>query len=338
MRKALRTWAVVAALPCLAGGLWADAGTSEVDAQLMASRRVFSRIGPGLRAVRHASNGNYYVLASPNVGVVIFDPNGKQLSVIGASPEPPAANKAGRAPMAFGEDCDVDAQGNVYVADRGYNLVTVFSPDGKQLRSFPVDSLSSLAALPDGEVAVTTTHQSHLVTVYGPNGRVVREFGAPESLSTRADLDLYLNLGRINSDPQGHIYYGFTYMPEPLVRQYDRFGNASLEYEFTGVDAYSEAQAARKAIEREETRSSPISLHPILTAFGVDPVNGDVWMGLHNTLIHFDKDGIRRSEYQIYTPKGTRLEATVILVEEQRLLIGADPLGVYEFPRPDRKQ
>jgi len=61
-------------------------------------------------------------------------------------------------------------------------------------------------------------------------------------------------------------------------------------------------------------------------------------MGLHNTLVHFDKDGIRRSEYQIYTPKGSALDATVILVEEDRLLIGADPLGVYEFPRPDRKQ
>jgi len=65
-------------------------------------------------------------------------------------------------------------------------------------------------------------------------------------------------------------------------------------------------------------------------------VNGDVWMALHNTLIHFDKEANRRSEYQIYTPKGARLEANTILVEEERLLIGADPLGVYEFPRPDR--
>ena len=32
-----------------------------------------------------------------------------------------------------------------------------------------------------------------------------------------------------------------------------------------------------------------------------------------------------------------RIEASVLLVEEDRLLIGADPLGVYEFARPDRK-
>jgi hypothetical protein len=335
MRKTIGTLAVAAALLPVAGALWA--GASEVDDDLMATRRVFPAIGPGLRAVHRAANGNYYVLASPSVGVAIFDPKGKQLSVIGAPPDPAATNKPGLPSVAFGEDCDVDAQGNVYVADRGSNLVTVFSSDGKQLRSFPVDSLSSLAALPDGEVAVTTLQQSRLVIVYGPSGKVVREFGNPESLSTRADLDRNLNLGRVSSDPQGRIYYGFTYMPEPLVRQYDRYGNASLDFEFTGLDAYPEAQATRKAIEREESRNTPPNLRAILTAFGVDPVNGDVWMGLHNTLVHFDKDGIRRSEYQIYAPKGARLDATVILVEEERLLIGNDPLGVYEFQRPDRK-
>jgi len=63
-----------------------------------------------------------------------------------------------------------------------------------------------------------------------------------------------------------------------------------------------------------------------------------VWIALHNTLLHFDKEGNRRSEYQIYTKDGARIEANVILVEENRLLIGADPLGVYEFARPDRNR
>lgn len=336
MRKKLCTLGLAGMLLCLASALWAL--PSEIDAELMARRRVFSGIGPGLRAVRRAANGNYYVLASPSVGVAIFDPKGKQLALIGAAPGASDTSQAGRGTIAFGEDCDVDAQGNVYVADRGNNLIIVFSPDGKQLRSFPVSALTSLAALPDGEVAVTTLQQTHLVAVYGANGKLVREFGDPESISSRPDLDRYANLGRVASDPQGHIYYGFTYMPEPLVRQYDRFGYAGQSFEFTGLDAFPEAQATRKEIERQESRNTPPSLRPILTAFGVDPVSGDVWMGLHNTLVHFDKDGIRRSEYQIYTPKGARLEASVILVEEGTLLIGSDPLGVYEFERPDRKR
>ncbi|MGB9473326.1 MAG: hypothetical protein WBQ59_28540, partial [Candidatus Acidiferrum sp.] len=329
------TFALAAALLPIAGTLWGNA--SEIDDDLTATRRVFPTIGPGLRAVRHAINGNYYVLASPSVGVAIFDPTGKQISAIGAPPPAPVTNKAGRAAIAFGEDCDVDAQGNVYVADSGYNLITEFAPDGKQLRSFPANSLLSLAVLPEGEVAVTTLQQSHHVTVYGPDGKVNTEFGDIESLSSRQDIDQYLNRGRVSSDPQGHIYFGFTYMPEPLVRKYDRFGNASQEFVFTGVDAYPEASSTRKAIDREEGDSEPPNFRPILTAFGIDQVDGDLWMGLHNTLVHFDKDGIRRSEYQMYTPKGLPLDATIIVVEADRLLIGSDPLGVYEFHRPDKK-
>jgi hypothetical protein len=335
MRKVIVSFVLAAALLPIACVLWA--GASEIDDDLTATKRLFPGIGPGLRAVRHATNGNYYLLASP-VGVAIFDPNGKQLSIIGAPPAAPVTNKAGRSAIGFGEDCDVDAQGNVYVADRGYNLVTEFSLDGKQLRSFPADFLLSLAVLPEGEVAVSTLQSSHHVTVYGPDGKIAREFGEVESLSSRSDLDHSLNLGRVSSDPQGHIYYGFTYMPEPLVREFDRFGNASQDFVFTGVDAYPEASATRKAIDRAETTAEPPTFRQILTAFGVDPVNGDVWMGMHNTLVHFDKDGIRRSEYQIWTPKGAPLDATIILVEDNRLLIGSDPLGVYEFRRPDRKR
>jgi hypothetical protein len=336
MRKIIGILAIAGAFLSVAGALWA--GASEIDDDLLASRRVFPNIGPGLRALRRSSNGNYYVLASPSVGLAIFDAKGKSISVIGAPPPLPVTDKAGRSAIGFGEDCDVDAEGNVYVADTGYNLVNEFAPDGKQLRSFPANSVMSLAVLPEGELAVSTRASGHHVIVYGPDGKVTREFGDIESLSSRADVDRYLNLGRVGSDPQGHIYYGFTYMPEPLVRQYDRYGNATQDFVFTGVDAYPEASNTRKAIERQETKPEPLVFHPILTAFGVDPVNGDIWMGLHNTLVHFDKDGIRRSEYQIYTPKGSPLDATVILVEEERLLIGGDPLGVYEFHRPDRKR
>jgi hypothetical protein len=334
MRKQFRLFSLATLLLCLGSVLWA--GASEIDDELMAKRRVFPGIGAGLRAVRRAANGNYYLLASPSVGVAIFDPKMKRLLVFGAPEEVPSGEKAPRALIGFGEDCDVDEKGNVYVADRGYNAVEEFAPDGKLLRSFPVNSPTSVAALPDGELAITSLQQRTLVAVYGPNGKLTREYGELESLSTRTELDRYINLGRVNSDPQGRVYFGFTYLPEPTVRQFDHAGYRGMTFEFTGVDAFPEAQSVRKEIERQETRKEPPFLRPILTAFGVDPVNGDLWMGLHNTLVHFDKDGIRRSEYQIYTPNGTRLEASVILVEEERLLIGVDPLGVYEFARPDR--
>ncbi|HUN63524.1 MAG TPA: hypothetical protein VMU53_16115 [Candidatus Sulfotelmatobacter sp.] len=338
MRKISAWLAFSAALVLIASTLWAaGAAQSEVEDDLMASRRLFGEIGPGLRALRRAANGNYYVLASPSLGVAIFDSKGHRLKVFGAPPEEAGTNKSARALIAFGEDCDVDGAGNVYVADTAYNQVNEFAPDGKPLRSFPANAVLSLAVLPEGEVAVSTREPSHHIIVYGPDGKVAREFGDLESMSSRADINRYLNLGRVAADPQGHLYYGFTYMPEPTVREFERLGGAIQDFVFTGLDAFPEASATRKAIVRYENSSEPLAFHPILTAFGVDPVSGDVWMGLHNTLLHFDKDGIRRSEYQIYTPKGRPLEASVILVEPERLLIGSDPLGIYEFHRPDRK-
>jgi len=322
---------------CLASSRWIVAA-SPTDGDLTARRRIFSPIGPGLRAVKRGTDGKYYVLASPSVGVAIFDPQGKQLRAIGA-PLSNSLTEAGRSAIAFGEDCDSDTQGNVYVADRGNNLVRLFSPDGNLLRSFPVNGPVSVAALPEGEVAVTTVRGSRLVSVYGSTGRIAREFGEFESLSAREDLNRYLSLGRVLSDPQGRLYYGYTYLPEPLVRQFDRFGYAGQDFQFTGLDAFPEAQAARKEIERQEKKENVApSFRSILTAFGVDPVSGDIWMALHNTLLHFDKDGNRLSEYQIYTKEGARLEAVTILVEPDRLLIGSDPLGVYDFERPDRKR
>ena len=319
---------------CLASVLGAVA--SQVDDQLTARRRVFKPIGPGLRAVKRGQDGKYYVLASPSVGVAIFDEKEKQLTVIGA-PAAAVADKAGRAGIAFGEDCDVDAQGNVYVVDRGDNLVTELAPDGKLLRSIHVIGPVSVAALPESEVAVSTLHGLHLVTVYGPNGKVVREFGEPEEFSSRPEINRLLSEGRLGTDTQGRLYYGYTFRPEALVRQYDRAGYAGLDFEFTGLDAYPEAQAARKEIDKQEKKQTPPYFLAILTAFGVDPVTGEVWMALHNTLLHFDKEGNRRSEYQIYTPDGARLEANTILVEPDRLLIGADPHGVFDFERPDKK-
>ena len=114
-------------------------------------------------------------------------------------------------------------------------------------------------------------------------------------------------------------------------------GYAGQDIQYTALEAMPAAQAARKEIQRQERRGDQPSLKRILTAVGVDRSNGEVWIALYNTLLHFDKEGNRRASYKIYTPQGARLEATAILVEPDRMMIGSDPLGIYEFDRPDKK-
>jgi hypothetical protein len=336
MRKTATKFCLAAAVLCLACSAYA-ARAQQVDDDLMARRRLFKPVGPGLRSVRLGADGNIYVLASPGNSVSVFNAQGTLLKKI-----PDYAQNSGPAApelrsIQFGEDLDVTADGTVYVADRGANAIKIWPQNG-DARLIHVIAPLSVAALPEGEVAVSLQNSERLMRVFGPTGKVVRDMGDLEDLSTRPDLNRYLSMGRLASDPQGHVYYGYSYRPEALVRQFDRFGYAGADFEFTGVDALSEARHTRREIERQENKQDPPRFFPILTAFGVDPQTGDVWMCLHNTLLHFDKDGNRRSEYRVYTPDGSRLEANVLVVEPQVLLIGSDPLGVYEFERPDKKQ
>jgi hypothetical protein len=330
----VKVLAMMCLLACAAGG--AD-GQDVDELDLTARQRIFPGVGPGLRAVKRGADGRLYILASPSPGLLVFDAQGKQvLSIKAPAASTTAEVKAART-IAFGEDCDVDAAGRIYVADRGENLLSIFMPDGELFRKISVKNPLSVAALPEGEVAVATLREPHLVMVFDKNGRDVREFGDPEPLSEREDYNRYLSTGQLATDAQGHLYYGFTYVPEPTVRQYDRLGYAGQDIQYTAIEAFPTAHAARKEIERQESKGKEPSFKRILTAVGVERTNGEVWMALQNKLLHFDKEGNRLATYKIYTPEGARLEANTILVEQDHLIIGSDPLGIYEFMRPDKK-
>ncbi len=314
-----------------------DGSFVQVDSDMTAKTRLFGPLGPGLRAVRRAADGRTYVLASPSPGLIVFDAKGKQLFAIPESAASPGA-KPGGSGITFGEDCDIDGDGRIYVADRGSNTVDVFSPDGAFIHAFPAPSPISVAWLGDGEVAVATLREQHLVIVYEKGGRETREFGDPEQISEREDLNRFLNVGELATDGTHHVYYGFSYMPEPTVRQFDRNGYGSgPDVQYVALEAASKAQAIRREIVKQEKNTKSPAFKRILTGFGVDPATGEIWMTVGNTLMHFDKDGNRRASYQMYTPEGSRLEANTIVIEPDRMIIGGDPIGIYEFARPDKK-
>ena len=317
-----------------------DTTAVQYEGELTAKGRLFPEVGVGLRAVKRGDSDKTYVLSSQ--GLMVFDGKDHKLLTIGspAADAPASKTIASRAPIpgiGFAEDFDVDAAGQIYVADRAANLIVEYSADGNRLKSFRMNSPLSVAALPDGEVAVTTLNDPHLILVFDKNGRDIRDFGELEEVSNREDLNRYLNSGYLATDARGDIYYAFIYTPEPTVRQYDRNGYASQTIQFTEIEAFAAAQAARKEIERQERKGKQPAFKPILTAIGVVRSTGEVWIALHNRLLRFDKDGYRKATYQLYTPDGTRLDANSIVIEKDRLLIGSDSLGIFEFERPDIK-
>jgi hypothetical protein len=182
---------------------------------------------------------------------------------------------------------------------------------------------------------VTSLDSDHLVTAYDLSGKFVRDYGDREEIADRASINTQVNYGHLAADEMGNNYFSFDYLPEPTVRKFDHLGYLALEISLKTLEFQPAAQAARKIIARSEENSNTIpSLHRIISAVGVDPQSQELWIAIGTLLIRFDKDGQRIASFRTYLPSEARLEPSAILVESDRLLLGSDPQGIYEFPKP----
>src|SRR5713226_6935424 len=119
----VKVLAVMCLLACAAGS-----AAAQDEGDLLAKQRVFPGVGPGLRAVKRGADGRLYILASPSPGLLVFDAQGKQVLSINEAGVASSGTGQSRPLITFGEDCDGAADGKIYVADRGANLIQVFSP------------------------------------------------------------------------------------------------------------------------------------------------------------------------------------------------------------------
>jgi hypothetical protein len=316
----------VAALAALAPLPFRAQEQFQFESDLVAQRRVFDTVGPGFRAIHRGPNGNYYILTAPSAAVQIYDGAGKRVGQI------PAETAAKGASLVYGESFDVDREGDLAVSDRGTNAVKVFTAKGALATTIPVSGPASIALLPGGEIAIANPNTPRLITVYDFAGRQVREYGDREEIGEDADVNNKVNIGRLEADETGNTYFAFDYLPEPTARKFDRVGYLTMEISLKTLEFQPAAQSARRAIFRSE-RGTP-AFHRIITALGVDPQTQEVWVAIGTLLMQFDKDGQRLASFRTYMPGGARIEASTILVERDRLLIGADPQGIYQFPHP----
>ena len=326
--------AVLAALPAMCLSLPARAQEQyQFESDLLAKRQLFRDVAAGFREIHRGPNGNYYVLTAPAPALVIYDPSGKR---VGQVPSQSAAAVKSAA-LVYGESFDVDHDGRVVVCDRGAKSVKIYSPSGDLAAVVPFSVPISVVFLPGGEFAVASPDTGHLITAYDLEGKVVREYGDREEIAERADVNSQVNFGQLVVDEMGNSYFYFDFLPEPTVRKFDHVGYLAMELSLKTLEFEPAAQAARKAIARSENSENSIpALHRIISAVGVDPQTQELWIAIGTLLMRFDKDGQRLSSFRTYMPGGARLEASQILVERDRLLIGTDPQGIYEFPKPEK--
>ena len=327
--KILRSTVILLAMASGLEPLCAAQQDQKTAVQILARTRVFSEVGPGVAALESDSAGRYYILAAPANVILIYDAEGKRIGKI------PNANSAG-AKIAYAVAIDLDSDGRLFVADRGANAVKIFKPDGSLQSSFPVAAPVSLVALPGGECAVVSLRSDHLVNVFDASGKQVRSFGdLPEGAGATAPNQL-ANRGRVSSDSAGAIYLSFIYLPQPTFRKYDRYGYAALDVSLPSSASETSAPSNRREFITLEKKDGGLPAKPVIGALGVDPATQEVWAAIEDELVHFDKDGNPRESYRVATPDGARIEPDAILVEPNRVLIAADPIGIFDFARPDK--
>ena len=73
-----------------------------------------------------------------------------------------------------------------------------------------------------------------------------------------------------------------------------------------------------------------------ITAVGVDPATHEIWAGIGDSLAHFNRNGDLLEIYDLTLKGGAAFKANALLIEPDRILVGADPWGVFEFARPDK--
>jgi hypothetical protein len=298
---------------------------------ILARARVFPEVGPGVTAMKRDSAGRYYILAQPANAIQIFGADGVHIGQI------PNANSRG-AKISYAQDFDLDATGQLFVADRGANAVKVFAPDGSPGAMAHVMAPMSVAALSSGEFAVAALRSEQLVSVFDAQGKFARSFGELPAARQAADHDALLSHGRIYGDATGHIYFAFTDLPDPTIRKYDRVGYVAYEISLPASEFKPQAEAKQWTTVTIEKSAGALSMKPVINALGVDPETQEVWAAIGDELLHFDKDGNRRSAYHTFTKEGAPIAATAILVEHDRILIAADPFGVFEFAFPEPRQ
>lgn len=299
------------------------------EREIDATKKLFAETG-GVAGIRRGADGRYFVLTSHQV--FVYDSAGKIVSRFPAGP----AGNAKPVPF-FGLGIDVSSDGKVYVADGAAGAIDIFSPDGTLIGKAPVSAPTSVAALPNGEIAVASSRDKTVISVVDANGKITREFGDPVDLAEESMVNRQLNAGQLVSDREGNIFYAYAFVPEPTFRRYDRFGYATLDESLNTPEFQGEAQYARKLIARQQqSRSGSIPMRKIITAIGVDPETQNVWIAMENLILLFNKDATEHQEFRAYTPESARLVVNSILVEPQRLILSSDTLGAYEFARPDK--
>lgn len=145
---------------------------------------------------------------------------------------------------------DVASDGAIYVQDGGNERVQSFDLDGRYLGGFATTPFTGFAAGAGGEVFLGQPETGRLVTVYSRDGKALRSFGSLKKLSEVYGPDFAqddekwrnaINRVKLSVEPDGNLLVSF--MLAPYIQKYTREGELIFERRLEGPEIERLAQS-----------------------------------------------------------------------------------------------
>lgn len=145
---------------------------------------------------------------------------------------------------------DVASDGVVYVQDGGNERVQSFDLEGRYLGGFATTPFTGFAAGTGGEVFLGQPEKGRLVTVYSRDGKALRSFGSLKKLSEVYGPDFAqddekwrnaINRVKLSVEPDGDVLVSF--MLAPFIQKYTREGELVFERQLEGPEVERLAQS-----------------------------------------------------------------------------------------------
>jgi len=182
---------------------------------------------------------------------------------------------------------DVSQDGTIFVEDGGNERIVKFNLAGDYLGELRPGSYEGFAVNANNELYLGQPEEGHLITVYSSDGKKLRSFGQLKTFSevrgpAFADKDLpfkfAINRVRLATDRAGNVYASFTFTP--LLQKFSPDGRLLFETRLEG----QEIEDLKVAVQKRKYITSPvegpadgriIALDPV-----IDPITGNILVPL----------------------------------------------------------
>jgi peroxiredoxin len=193
---------------------------------------------------------------------------------------------------------DVGPDGTIFVEDSGNERIVKFDQAGNYLGELRLPAHLGLAVGAQNELYLGDPYEGHLVSVYSSDGKKLRSFGqlkkfsdvyGPAFSDKDAPYTIAFNRVRLSTDKERNVYVSF--MLTPLVQKYSPDGTLLFErrLEDPEIDRLMEAIQKTKYISTRGDGADAriVALDPV-----IDPANGNIMVPLVDGSIYVaDREG-----------------------------------------------